>query len=133
MWVASVRRMTDAATARVPAPRDLTGVWESHPDEDYRRDMSHWRGHGRWPDHAWAAIGVATRTQVGGAAAMLGREVPRGPLLEWGPGGGTNLAAFVGVASHLYGADLSQRNLDECVRVLGELDRPPRVHPDRRR
>ena len=121
--------MTDTATTHVPTHRDLTGVWESHPDEDYRRDMSHWRGHGRSPDDAGAAIGVATRAAVRGAAAMLGREVPRGPLLEWGPGGGTNLAAFVGVSSCLYGADLSPRNLAECTRVLGELDQPPRFTP----
>jgi SAM-dependent methyltransferase len=120
---------THAEAGRVPGHEEMTAVWESHPNEAYRRDMSHWRGHGRWPDDAWAAMGAATRAQVLAAAAMLGRDVPRGPLLEWGPGGGTNLVAFAGIASRIYGADLSPSNLAECARVLEEQDRAPAFRP----
>jgi methyltransferase family protein len=119
---------SDAEEA-APGYGELTGVWDAHPNEDYRRDMSHWRGHGRWPAAAWTAIGASTREQVRSAAALLGRDVPRGPVLEWGPGGGANLAALAEPARRLYGADISPRNLAECARVLGELDGPPAFTP----
>lgn len=114
---------------QVPGHEDLTAVWESHPNEPYRRDMSHWRGHGRWADEAWAAIGISTRDQVLGTARMLGRKAPRGPMLEWGPGGGTNVVAFARMARRIYGVDISPTNLAECARVLAEIRRAPRFTP----
>jgi hypothetical protein len=101
-----------------PTHGDVVHVWEGHPDEDYRRDMSHWRGHGRWPDEKWQRIGEQTRACVGRMAAMLGRPIPRGSLLEWGPGGGANLAAFTGLSSRMYGVDVSAKNLEESARVI---------------
>jgi hypothetical protein len=107
----------------------VIAVWDGHPDEDYRRDMSHWRGHGRWPDEKWAAIGAATLRSIRRAATTLGRDVPTGPLLEWGPGGGANLVACAGISQRLYGADISTKNLAECARVLAELDPSPEFRP----
>ena len=91
--------------------------------------MSHWRGHGRWTDDKWAAIGAATVASIRRAARALGRDVPTGPLLEWGPGGGANLVACAGVSQLLYGADISMTNLQECARVLAELDPSPEFRP----
>lgn len=107
----------------------MHAVWDGHPNEDYRRDMSHWRGHGRWPDESWTAIGASTVDALRRSAAMLGRDVPTGPLLEWGPGGGANLVACSAGARRLYGADISEKNLDECARVLAELDPSPQFRP----
>ena len=107
--------------AQPPGRDDVVAVWEGHPDEDYRRDMSHWRGQGRWAEDKWAAIGAATVRALLRTAQTLGRDVPTGPLLEWGPGGGSNLVACAGISQRLYGADISAKNLSECARVLAEL------------
>jgi hypothetical protein len=114
---------------RPPTHDDVVAVWEAHPDEEYRRDMSHWRGHGRWPDEKWTQIGAATRSCMERAATMLGRPAPSGVLLEWGPGGGANLAAFAGVSPVMFGIDVSAKNLEECQRVLTELPDRPAFHP----
>jgi Methyltransferase domain len=112
-----------------PVFDEVIAVWDGHPDEAYRRDMSHWRGHGRWPDDKWLAIGAATLHSIQRAARTLGRDVPKGPLLEWGPGGGSNLVACAGISQRLYGADISTKNLAECARVLAELDSSPEFRP----
>lgn len=112
-----------------PGQEDMIAVWDEHPDEDYRRDMSHWRGHGRWTDDKWASIGAGTLRSIYRAATALGRDVPTGPLLEWGPGGGANLVACAGISQRLYGADISTSNLAECARVLADLDYPPEFRP----
>jgi cyclopropane fatty-acyl-phospholipid synthase-like methyltransferase len=39
-------------------------------------------------------------------------------VLEWGPGGGSNLHALAPHATVLYGVDISQQNLQETERVL---------------
>jgi methyltransferase family protein len=116
-------------STQLPGHDDVIAVWDEHPDEDYRRDLSHWRGHGRWADDRWTAIGDATVTAIHRAATALGRAIPTGPLLEWGPGGGANLAAFAGISQRLYGADISTKNLAECARMLAELDPSTEFRP----
>ncbi len=117
-------------TASSPPGRDdVIAVWDGHPDEDYRRDMSHWRGQGRWAEEKWAAIGADTVKSIRRAARTVGRDVPAGPVLEWGPGGGSNLLACASISRRLYGADISSKNLAECARVLAELDPAPEFRP----
>ena len=107
----------------------MIAVWDRHPDEDYRRDMSHWRGRGRWAEERWATIGADTVATIQRAATLVGREVPTGAFLEWGPGGGANLTACAGRFQRLYGVDISGKNLDECARVLAEHDPHPTSAP----
>lgn len=99
-------------------------VWEGHEDEEYRRDQSHWRGHGRWKDTArWAGIGQATVKELELAASYVGSaELLDGgaTILEWGPGGGTNLHALSSRAKQLVAVDISAKNLEESGRVLAE-------------
>jgi Methyltransferase domain len=107
----------------VPPRQDLAEVWERHPDEAYRRDISHWRGEGRWTDERWDAIGRATKRRVKGLFRTAGRRMAHAPsrvVLEWGPGGGANVVALADWASVVYGVDVSQANLDECSRVVDE-------------
>ncbi len=118
-----------SASPPVPSYEDVAFVWNDHPNDEYRHDQSHWRNQGRWDADSWSAIGRSTLESVRAAAMMLGRSVPTGPLLEWGPGGGTNLVAFSATSSKLYGVDVSTNNLDEAGRVLGELDHPPPFVP----
>lgn len=100
-------------------------VWENHRDEEYRRDQSHWLGHGRWKERDdWLRIGNSNRQQIerifGFLDGDVGTKLKLGGLniLEWGPGGGTNAVAFMDLAKHYYGIDISKKNLDECGRQL---------------
>ncbi|MGP1351975.1 MAG: class I SAM-dependent methyltransferase [Parasphingopyxis sp.] len=102
--------------------RAIRKVWENHDDEEYRRDQSHWRGHGRWADDKlWQSIG---RKSISRFNAIL-NYLRKGPqtwtspksFLEWGPGGGANLFALSRLASRYYGIDISNKNLAECQRI----------------
>lgn len=73
---------TGSTSTGSPGRDDAHAVWDGHPDEDYRRDMSHWRGHGRWPEEQWAAIDASTVASLRRSAGLLGRDVPAGPMLE---------------------------------------------------
>lgn len=111
-------------------------VWNDHSNESYRRDQSHWRGHGRWEnDERWRAIGEATvsyldRVWRGWSApdslTRVGLKLRRGvkfAALEWGPGGGANLHACSSFCTSYYGVDISNKNLEECARMIGEEGR----------
>lgn len=121
-----------SSAAAVPHSQDVATtirkVWEEHPDEDYRRDQSHWRGEGRWSQDKWEAIGKGTlqRLQRMFGKDLLDRWREDPPVvIEWGPGGGTNLYALAPYARHLYGVDISRSNLDETQRVLKERSGAP--------
>jgi SAM-dependent methyltransferase len=104
----------------------IAEVWERNEDESYRQDQSHWRGVGRWDVEQWAKIGDETWRRLGDAYRTAGRSVPTDPkpvVLEWGPGGGSNLFRLAEHCSVLYGVDISLKNLDESARVLAEKDR----------
>lgn len=121
----STPAVEDLRSTESPGGHDVVAVWDEHPDEDYRRDMSHWRSHGRWAEETWAAIGAGTMEFIERAVTLTGRDLPTGALLEWGPGGGANLSAGAGHFRRLYGVDISSKNLDECARVLAEHDPAP--------
>ncbi|MBA2317859.1 MAG: class I SAM-dependent methyltransferase [Euzebyales bacterium] len=111
--------MTDSRSDEVSAT--LRKVWEEHTDESYRRDQSHWKGQGRWSDEKWEAVGQGTVKRL---TRIFGPHRPHPWLraapvvLEWGPGGGSNLHALAPHATVLYGVDISQQNLQETERVL---------------
>jgi hypothetical protein len=112
---------------------DLAAVWDAHPKESYRRDISHWRGHGRWTDSEWRAIGTRTIAALREAGVTL-LDGDRHTFLEWGPGGGANAVALMPWAKRYIGVDISHRNLAEALRQAGGVFHPvligsaPRVH-----
>lgn len=100
-------------------------VWEGHEDEEYRRDQSHWRGHGRWvDDKLWQSIGNKSISRLNAILNYLrkGPETWTAPktFLEWGPGGGANLFALSRLASRYHGIDISEKNLAECQRIADD-------------
>lgn len=102
----------------------LRGVWELHPDEEYRRDQSHWLGHGRWTPQAWSALGEAVRSRTLDLLRTTGWQVTDDPhlrILEWGPGGGANLVALSPFARALIGVEISTKNLEECAKQLDRI------------
>lgn len=76
---------------------------------------SHWRsGIG---DQAWLEVGNDHWTMYQTFARAL--DLPRpGVVLEWGAGGGANAVAFAPHAQRFIAADISQDNLDECIRQV---------------
>lgn len=108
----------------------IRSVWESHKDEEYRRDQSHWRGCGRWKDDAvWQKIGQGTLEHLQRITRYLGTSetfwTQKRSMLEWGPGGGANLFALKPFASVYYGIDISESNLGEAGRL--DAESPPAV------
>lgn len=93
--------------------------WAASQTEEQRRDLSHWRGVGRWAsDAAWLEIGESSRAMFLTLCRLSGRTEPVNVMMEWGPGGGANAVAFSSLVSHYIGVDISQANLDECQRQL---------------
>ena len=117
-----VRRHGDDSSAET-VHQEITTVWESHDDEQYRQDQSHWRGVGRWNEQKWAELGHAVVQRMEELHHAAGREwnaADAPVLLEWGPGGGANLHAMADRVGPIYGVDISAKNLEETARVLAE-------------
>ncbi|MGP1352473.1 MAG: class I SAM-dependent methyltransferase [Parasphingopyxis sp.] len=99
----------------------ISQVWDRNDDEEWRKDQSHYRGEGRWADdERWQKIGQLTASQLRMAAKMAGRESDLRNLriLEWGPGGGSNVFALKDIADQYFGVDISAKNLAECQRMI---------------
>lgn len=111
--------MTTLSPAPTDSAVDAGRYWTASAVRPWIRDMSHWRGQGRWADDAaWRAIGpnhLATVRKMMRAAQFAG---PVNRMLEWGPGGGANAVAFAELAGQMIGVDISRPNLDECARQL---------------
>lgn len=89
--------------------------------------MSHWRGAAnRWTQAAWTGIGLESLRLMQGLQHATQQEgatyfTPQ-TFLEWGPGGGSNVYAFLPIVKRAYGIDISQQNLNETARVTEEVD-----------
>jgi SAM-dependent methyltransferase len=81
------------------------------------QDQSHWRGKGRWIEENWKRIGEDHYGVFRELCDITGRRIEDvATVLEWGPGGGSNVVAFLKTANAYYGVDISQPNLDECIK-----------------
>ena len=110
----------------------VASVWDGHQDQDYRKDISHWRGFGRWKDtEVWKKMGEKNlfeiRLLLHHIEILFFNKIKPPEMsrkynaLEWGPGGGSNLLAMSAIAKKLYAVDVSKNNLDESGRVLEEI------------
>ena len=97
--------------------RDAQEVWD-HDIENGAgsKEGSHWRGHGDWSDDTWLGYGKLHLEMMEDAMKLAGREKPIRTALEWGSGGGANSSAFSAVVDKYVGIDISESNLEECVR-----------------
>ena len=95
--------------------------WSGSAERPWTRDMSHWRGQGRWSDDAlWSSIGHEHVEMFDAFRRQVGHVRPVRRMLEWGPGGGANALAFAPRVEALYGVDVSAPNLRECGRQLAD-------------
>ena len=77
---------SDRGDSPTPGFSDVVHVWERHDDEDYRRDLSHWRGQGRWHEARWLRLGS---TLVGACTTCIVAWVarfPRGSRMSFSSG-----------------------------------------------
>ncbi|HEV7298783.1 MAG TPA: hypothetical protein VGN72_05410 [Tepidisphaeraceae bacterium] len=93
--------------------------WTASERRPWIRDMSHWRGQGRWAsDDAWQSIGLQHLAMVRKMMRLAGVSTPLRTMMEWGPGGGANAVAFAPWLERFIGVDISLPNLQECGRQL---------------
>lgn len=103
--------------------RQAAIYWGLSSGIDTIRDLSHWAGEGRWAnEEAWKAIGELHFQIYEQMCQMTGRDVAIQSMLEWGPGGGANATRFADHCQQFYGVDISEANLKECGRQLGERE-----------
>jgi len=108
-------------------------VWENYENETRRRELSHWRGVGKFADdRRWLGIGKKAIATLDAIARLTGQpwHVPGEALsvLEWGPGGGANAHALGHIPSVYWGVDISRSNLAEASRLL-EAENIRTFHP----
>ena len=104
------------SAARLAA--DAQRYWERHaPDSP---NTSHWRGEGGLTDEQFEEMGRRNADRVAMAARALAFPTSELRILEWGCGGGTNLAALTGHAAHLIGIEVTE---DSLRRTAEELHR----------
>jgi cyclopropane fatty-acyl-phospholipid synthase-like methyltransferase len=101
---------------------DAASFWSDHADKTRIRDLSHWRGEGRWTnDRSWRAIGDENFHRFSQFCQRLEITHPPRVMLEWGPGGGANAVRFAREMEVYYGVDISRANLAECSRQLTNI------------
>jgi hypothetical protein len=93
--------------------------WSGSESEGDKRDLSHWKGSGRWADEqGWRQIGEDHFALYGTLLRLVDRQEPVRSMLEWGPGGGANAVRFGREIPKFYGVDISEPNLDQCRREV---------------
>jgi hypothetical protein len=103
--------------------KDSTDVWE-HTDGDNTASLagSHWLNQGEgWTDTVWRGYGEFHLQLIKDGLGLAGRTSPVHSVVDWGSGGGANAVAICPTVDHYFGVDISQSNLDECVRQTQAL------------
>jgi hypothetical protein len=115
----------DGPTVRGDGLDEVARLWAGSAEDERLREHSHWRGSGAFADERrWSAIGERTRHHVDGLLREVHGEVPSSrvlEVLEWGPGGGSNLVALAPIAARFVGVDVSAPNLAECGRQAAAI------------
>ena len=81
-----------------------------------KTEGSHWQGHGSWNDEFWNEYGQLHLAMIEDAREMSGRSSRIDTVVEWGSGGGANMAVIGPAVGKYFGVDISSGNLEECVR-----------------
>lgn len=99
--------------------RDAGQYWSQSASVPWIRDLSHWRGRGRWADdNTWAGMGKRHLQMFQDLRTLARHPQPVRSMIEWGPGGGANAVVFAREIETFYGVDVSTANLAECGRQL---------------
>ena len=94
---------------------DAHEYWSGSEAADDKRDLSHWKGSGRWADERrWCRIGEDHFELYQSLLRLADRRPPVRSMVEWGPGGGANAVRFGREIPRFYGVDISEPNLKQC-------------------
>ncbi len=122
------RRVLDRLGLEQPGEPEATlaryaaEYWSSSACDEALRDLSHWKGHGRFADEVrWRSIGEKHVQLARHLLHLAERDTPINRVVEWGPGGGSNAVAFAPTVKHFIGIDISRPNLNECASRLAEI------------
>lgn len=105
---------------RTEKPVELQAYEFWNRQEDRKlQELAHWRGRGRYRDEQrWLSIGEFHRAMWEALRAQHPREGRFRTLMEWGPGGGSNVVAFGNdLFQEVIGVDISLATLGECERT----------------
>jgi hypothetical protein len=105
-------------------------IWNNYNDEERRKELSHWRGAGKFKDDdMWLGIGKRSKKSLDNLIKNENRFWDRDcVILEWGSGGGANAFELCNFSSVYYGVDVSSKNLQEAERVCS-IDSLGKFHP----
>jgi hypothetical protein len=92
--------------------QDARNFWLE--DTDRCKALSHWRDH----NDNFDSIGGATLIRTERLCKMAGKPVEFVHAMDWGCGGGANVAWLVKCSQITLGVDISLANLDETERVI---------------
>ena len=97
---------------------DSTDVWEHRDGYDTALvSGSHWLNQGGgWTDTVWREYGEAHLEMIRYGLRLTGGNSTIRSIVDWGSGGGSNATAICPAVERYFGVDISQSNLDECVR-----------------
>ncbi len=103
--------------------KDAGLYWNLSRHDERVRDQSHWAGSARWPMDRWLEYGAFNLGLIRGffeqqAPSALTEEFPAMTVLDWGCGGGANMAALSRHFRRVIGVDISTSTLEECKRQL---------------
>jgi len=108
---------------------DAREYWSASEHSDAIKELSHWRGVGRWNEESWLDVGRKSLDLYRQFARMINYEGPLRKVVEWGPGGGSNAVAFGSEVETYYGVDISKANLEECSGQMAGMGFAERFKP----
>lgn len=128
------RRVEVAMTDIDEQTKIAADVWQGLKQEDKRRAKSHWLGYGRYvKKEDWQAIGEQSLRRLEFLSRILDRDLTSNPanttIIEWGPGGGSNVVGLSKICSNYIAVDISSSNLGECQKQLSAAGVKTKLHP----
>lgn len=91
--------------------------------------FAHHLGTKQWPGKRWNQIGIKHLAMAKEGLEKYGDEGAVGRLLEWGPGGGSNIVHFSDIFDHATGVDISVDSLQACAKACSDIGLGDYFHP----
>lgn len=106
--------------------RQAAEYWRGN--DERATGMAHWRGSRRWAyrDAEWLGIGKKHLKMHLDLLRSFPPKTDMRRMLEWGPGGGSNVLAFANEFEDIMGVDISADTLTECRRQASKVSDPSR-------
>jgi len=98
-------------------------LWNESKESEFIQDQAHWRGIGRWEnDENWINIGKSRQEMYQKLEQILPFKPNKNTMVEWGPGGGSNILAFSNEFKEIVGVDISSETLKQCINQVKSIE-----------